>query len=151
VLTWGAGPAVELDAASVREVLSAAQRGNDTVVVDLPRTLDDVAAEVVTRCDVVVVVVEATVAGVSAAGRVTSSLRPLNDHLGLAVRTGRGAIPPGQVAGALGVPMLVEVPHQRRLAEHVDLGLGPVPSQRSSLARAVRTALLVPEPRRAGR
>ncbi len=149
VLTWGAGRAVDLDAGSVREVLSAAQRGNDTVVVDLPRALDDVTAEVVTRCDVVLVVAEATVAGVSAAGRVAAALRPLNDALGLAVRSGRGAIPSRQVAGALDLPVLLQVPHQRRLAEHVDLGLGPVPSRRSALARAVRAGLIGAELRRA--
>lgn len=148
VLTWGAGRAVALDAASVREVLSAAQRGNDTVVVDLPRALDDVTAEVVTRCDAILVVVEATVAGVAAAGKVVSALRPLNDELGLAVRAGQGAVPPHHVASVLGLPVLLEVPHQRRLAEHVDLGLGPVPSRRSPLARAVRSALLTPPLRR---
>ncbi|HYO39046.1 MAG TPA: septum site-determining protein Ssd [Nocardioidaceae bacterium] len=151
VLTWGAGQAVELDPASVREVLSAAQRGNDFVVVDLPRALDDVTAEVVTRCDVVLVVVEPTVPGVSAAGRVASALRPLNGDLRLAVRSGRGAIPSRRVAEALGLPMLLEVPHQRRLAEHVDLGLGPVPSRRSALAVAVRPALVGPTSGRTGR
>ena len=40
VLTWASGPAGTLQAFAVREVLSAAQRGHDVVVVDLPRAVD---------------------------------------------------------------------------------------------------------------
>lgn len=141
VLTWGTGSPVRLDAAAVREVLSAARRGNDVVVVDVPRCLDDVTAEVVTRCDQVLMVTQPSIPGIAAAGRVAGILRPLNDRLGLVVRGGRSAVPSGQVSVALGLPLVVEVPHQRRLAEHVHLGLGPVQAQRSSLARAARFAL----------
>jgi secretion/DNA translocation related CpaE-like protein len=141
VLTWGAGPPVTLDAVVVREVLSAAQRGNDVVVVDLPRVMDDVAAEVVTRCDEVLVVTDPTVAGVAAAGRVVASLRPSTQRLSLVVRGGRAALPTRDVGAALGLPVAVEVGHQRRLGEHLDLGLGPVHSRRSPLARAARAAL----------
>ena len=141
VLTWGTGAPTGLDAAAVREVLSAARRGNDVVVVDVPRYLDEITAEVVTRCDQVLVVTHPSIPGIAAAGRVAGLLRPLNDRLGLVVRGGRSAVPSGQVATALGLALVAEVPHQRRLAEHVHLGLGPVHSQRSSLARAARTAL----------
>jgi secretion/DNA translocation related CpaE-like protein len=141
VLTWGAGAPVALDATVVREVLSAAQRGNDVVVLDLPRALDDVTAEVVTRCDQVLVVVDASVPGVASAGRVTALLGSLNDRLGLVVRRSRSAVPSAQVSGALALPMVADVGHQRRLAEHVDLGLGPVHGHRSPLARAARTVL----------
>jgi secretion/DNA translocation related CpaE-like protein len=141
VLTWAAGPPAALDAAVVREVLSAAQRGNDVVVVDLPRVVDGVAAEVVTRCDEVHVLVDSTVAGVAAAGRVVASLRPVTSRLSLAVRRGRGMLATQEVGAALGLPVAVEVAHQRRLGEHLDLGLGPVHSRRSALARAARTAL----------
>ena len=142
VLTWGAGPPARLDAPAVREVLSASRRGHDVVVVDVPRALDAVAAEVVTRCDRVLVVAKATLPGVASAGRVVGSLRPLNDALGLVVRGGRTAgVPSGQVAGVLGLPLVVDVPHHRRMAEHVDLGLGPVHARRSPLARAARAAL----------
>ncbi len=147
VLTWSPGPTIDLDSASVREALSAAQRGNDVVVVDLPRTVDDLTAEVVTRCDLLLVVTEASVAGVTAAAKVVSLLQGLTTGVGLAVRSGRGALPAAHVAAALRVPLVVEVPVQRRLAEQVDLGLGPVHARRSSLARAARTALAAcPDP-----
>ena len=144
VLTWGAGAPVELGAAAVREVVSAVQRGNDRVVVDLPRAMDDVTTEVLTRCDQVLVVIDPTVAGVASAGRVTEVLRPHTDRVGLVVRRGSAAIASAQVAGALGLPLVAEVAHQRRLAEHVDLGLGPVHARRSSLARAARVTLAHP-------
>jgi secretion/DNA translocation related CpaE-like protein len=145
VLTWEVGSPADLDAASVREVLSAAQRGNDVVVADLPRAVDEVTAEVVTRCDRVLLVVEPTVAGVAAAGKVAAALRTLNDRLGVVVRDGPSVADPAQVAAVLRLPLVVEVPRQRRLAEHVDLGLGPVQRRRSALARAARAALAVPE------
>ncbi len=141
VLTWGGGAPAELDAGMVREVLSAAQRGHDHVLLDLPRAVDEVVAEAVTRCHRVLLVVEATVAGVAAAGRVAAVVGPLTDRLGVVVRRRGGAVPSGQVAAALGLPLVVEVPHHRRLAEHVDLGLGPVHARRSSLARAARAVL----------
>src|SRR4051794_368055 len=141
VLTWEVGVPAALDAASVREVLSAAQRGNDVVVVDLPRAVDEVTAEVVTRCDRVLLVVESAVAGVAAAGKVAASLRPLNERIGLVIRGGPSTADPGQVAAVLRLPLVGEVTRQRRLAEHVDLGLGPVHWRRSSLARAARAAL----------
>ncbi len=141
VLTWSVGPPVALEPGAVREVLSAAQRGHDLVVVDLPRAVDDVTAEVVSRCDEILVVVEPTVAGVASAGKVAAVLRPLNRRLGLVVR-GRGAsVPAAHVASILELPLVAEVPSQRRLAEDVDLGLGPVHSRRSPLARAARAAL----------
>ncbi|MEO5710333.1 MAG: septum site-determining protein Ssd [Nocardioidaceae bacterium] len=141
VVTWPVGPAVGLDVASVREVLSAAQRGHDLVVVDLPRWVDDLTAEVVSRCDRVLVVTEPTVAGVASAGRVAARLRPLNRDVALLVRGARTAVTADQVADILELPLLAEVPTQRRLAEHLDLGLGPVHGRRSALARAARSVL----------
>ncbi len=141
VLTWGTGSPTRLGAPAVREVLSASRRGNDVVVVDLPRSLDDVTAEVVTRCEQVLVVTQPSIPGIVAAGRVVGLVRPLNDRVGLVVRSGRAEVPPAQVATALGLPLVAVVPHQRRLAEHVHLGLGPVHAQRSALVRAARSAL----------
>ena len=141
VLTWGTGSPTRLGAPAVREVLSASRRGNDVVVVDLPRSLDDVTAEVVTRCDQVLVVTQPSIPGIVAAGRVVGLVRPLNDRVDLVVRSGRAEVPPAQVATALGLPLVAVVPHQRRLAEHVHLGLGPVHAQRSALVRAARSAL----------
>ncbi|NUR08222.1 MAG: septum site determining protein, partial [Nocardioidaceae bacterium] len=145
VLTWGAGTPDAVDRGTAREVLSAAHRGHDVVVVDLPRYPDEAVDEVVARCDDVVVVAEASVSAVAAAGRVVERLRALTGGLGAVVRA--GPVPGDQVAGVLGIPLLAEVGHQRRLAEHLDLGLGPVHSRRSPLARASRDTLAALEAR----
>ena len=141
VLTWGPGPPVALEPTAVREVLSAAQRGNDLVVADLPRALDEVTAEVVTRCDRVLVVVGPTVVGVASAARVLARLRPLTGEVAVVTRRGPATVPADQLAAALGAPVVAELPHQRRLEEWVELGLGPVHGRRSGLARAARAAL----------
>lgn len=141
VLTWPSGPPVPVGTDSVREVLSAARRGHDLVVVDLPRAVDDTTAEVVARCDQVLVVVQPSVAGVASAGRVAALVRALNERLGVVVRDTGSAVAPAEVASVLDLPLVAEVPAQRRLAEHIDLGLGPVRSSRSPLSRAAREAL----------
>ena len=51
VLTWHAGAASSLPAFAAREALSAAERGHDTVVLDLPRASDAVIEEAVARCE----------------------------------------------------------------------------------------------------
>jgi hypothetical protein len=51
------------------------------------------------------------------------------------VRTRRGSPRPEDVARAVGLPLAAELPDQRRLEEHLDLGLGPIHHRRSPLAR----------------
>lgn len=141
VLTWPGATTADVEDAAVREVLSAAQRGSEVVVVDLPRSLTGIAGEVAGRCDEVVLVVEATVAGVASATRAAARLRSRVPAVGLVVRSSAGPLAAADVAEALGLPLLAEYPSRRRVAEHVDLGLGPLGSRRSPLARAARAVL----------
>ncbi len=138
VLTWYAGTAGSLQAFAVREALSAAQRGHDTVVLDLPRTADPVVDEVVARCDRLLVVVVPTVAGVASAGRLCARLADPS-RLRLVVR-GHG-IEPEAIARATGVPVVARMGDQRGLGEAIDLGLGPVRSRRGPLGRAATDVL----------
>ena len=137
-LTWHAGPPGTLQAFAVREVLSAARRGHDLVVVDLPRTADPVVDEVVSRCDRLLVVVVPTVAGVASAVRACAR-HPDPTSVRLVLR-GSGVEPPA-VARATGIPVLARMADQRGLAEAIDLGLGPVRSRRSNLGRAATEVL----------
>lgn len=141
VLTWASGDVGEVHDDAVREVLAAAQRGNDAVVIDLPRSLAGVAAEVAARCDEVILVVTPTVPGVAAASRVAARLRRLGARPGLAVRSAGGSLTGPTVAEALTLPLRAAYPSRRRVPELVDLGLGPVGSRRSPLARAAREVL----------
>lgn len=138
VLTWAAAVGQPLQEASVHEVLGAAQRGNDVVVVDLPRQPSEVTREVVSRCDHVVLVSTLNVAGIAAAGRVAAHLQELTGRVHLLTRGGSCALSPDEVARTLGLPLIATMSDQRRLAEHIDLGLGPVHAHRGPLARAAR-------------
>jgi secretion/DNA translocation related CpaE-like protein len=138
-LTWRAGPPGSLQAFAAREVLSAARRGHDLVVIDLPRTPDPLVDEIAARCDRLLVVVTPTVAGVASAVRTCARHRDSATAVRLVLR-GRG-IDPQQVARATGVPLLATMPDQRGLAEAIDLGLGPVRSRRGALGRAAGEVL----------
>lgn len=138
VLTWHAGAPGTLQAFAVREVLSAARRGHDVVVVDLPRTPDPVVEEVAARCDRLLVVVVPTVPGVASAARICARHR---DPTTVRLVIRGGGLDPQAVARATGVPVLARMGEQRGLAEAIDLGLGPVRSRRGTLGRAAAEVL----------
>jgi secretion/DNA translocation related CpaE-like protein len=137
-LTWypGADPR-RLQAFAAREALSAARRGHDTVVVDLPRAHDPLVDEIASRCDQVLVTVVATLAGVAAAMRTCGRFAD-RGALRLVVR-GSG-MDDDALTRVVGAPVLDRMGDQRGLAESIDLGLGPVRSRRGPLGR---TALRV--------
>ncbi|GAA1477812.1 septum site determining protein [Nocardioides aestuarii] len=139
VLTWYAGRRGVLQPFAVREVLSAAQRGHDVVVVDLPRWRDAIAEEVVARCDRVAVVARPTVAGLAAAARVAAGLP--DGRVGLVLR-GSG-LDERDVARVAELPVWSRMNDQRGLLESMELGLGPLRSRRTPLARTAR-GLLAP-------
>ena len=133
-LTWsGAGrmPSPEL----VREVIAAARRANDLVVLDLSRALDPVVAEALAACDLVLVVVRPTPDGASAALRLIAQL-PDRARARVVLR---GRESPGMQD--LGVPVVVRMRDQRGIDEAVALGLGPLRSRRGPLRRGVDSVL----------
>jgi secretion/DNA translocation related CpaE-like protein len=137
VLTWGPRDQVPAPEA-VREALSAARRGHDTVVVDLPRSDDAVVDETVSRCDCLVVMVAPTVVGTASAGRLLARL-PDASRVRLVLR-GAG-IDADAIAELTGAPVLATVRDQRGLAEAIDLGQGPAASLRRPLGRAAADVL----------
>jgi secretion/DNA translocation related CpaE-like protein len=137
-LTWATGSTSALSAPAVREAVAAARRGHDVVVLDLPRSLDDVSAEAFTRCSTAVVVVRPGVTGVASATRVVARL-PDRARVGLVLRG--SAVDADRVATVVGAQVITTMADQRGLAESIDLGLGPVRSRRGPLARACREVL----------
>jgi secretion/DNA translocation related CpaE-like protein len=137
-LTWRAGATGTLQAFAVREVLSAAQRGHDFVVVDLPRSSDSLVDELAARCDRLLVVVVPTVAGVASAARICAR-HPDPGRVRLVVRG--GGVEASAITRATRVPVLATMCDQRGLAESIDLGLGPVRSRRGALGRAADDVL----------
>lgn len=133
-LTWsgvGRMPTPDL----LREVLASARRANDLVVLDLSRALDPVAAEALSACDVVLVLVRPTVDGVSAARRLLAQL-PDRSRARVIVR-GRD----GPLVEDLGVPIVARLRDQHGLDEAITLGLGPLRSRRGPLRHAVTVVL----------
>jgi secretion/DNA translocation related CpaE-like protein len=140
VLTFPARRPAALPAFAVREVLSAASRGFDCVVLDLPRHGDAVIEETLARCDQLVLVSTLTVPAVTAASRVVARL-PQAVPTHLVTRGGAGNVSPTEVSRLLGVPLTCAMPDQRGLDEAINLGAGPLRSRRGSLARAARHCL----------
>lgn len=131
----------EVPSYAVREVLSAARRGFAVVVLDLPRHGGELLAEVLARCDAVVLVTTLTVPAVRAASRVREQLPPAVP----AVVLTRGAsigVGPEDAATLLDLPLLHAMADQRGLEESLSLGAGPV-RRRGPLARAARMSLPV--------
>jgi secretion/DNA translocation related CpaE-like protein len=134
ILGWAGTAAEPPSPVLVREVVGAGQRGHDWVVLDLPRSADPSLAGLVSRCDHVLLVVRAALGGVAAAARLADRLRAEAPDASLVVRARRGSPPAEDIARAVGLPLVGELREQRRLDEHLDLGLGPVHQRRSPLA-----------------
>lgn len=132
VVTWAGGER-RLDAATVRETLTAATRGHDVVLVDLPRHGDGVTLELARRCDRLLVVCRSSIAGLASAGQVVSALGVADGVASLALRPGR--VGESDAAQVTGLPIAAVVPDQPRVVEALDLGLGPLPRRRGALAR----------------
>ncbi len=115
------------------EVVDAAARGADLVVADLPR------AAPLPSCDATLLVVPGTVPGVGAAGRLLRDWSGRSPGLVVA-RRGAGLAPP-QVADLLGLELVAELGHERRLDEWVALGAGSVPRRRGRLVTAALDCL----------
>ena len=140
VLGWPDRTTTSPSPALLREVVAAGRRGHDCVVLDIPRGGLE-RGEAVSRCDHVLLVARAEVAAVASAARVARLVRDRCGSVGVVVRSRRGGVLADDVASALGLPLLAEVHDQRRLAEHLDLGLGPVHDRRSPLARSSQRLL----------
>ena len=143
VLSWYAGGSGSLQAFAVREALSAARRGHDVVVIDLPRSTDALIDEVAARCDLLLVVVVPTVAGTASATRLCARFP---NHPGLRLLVRGDGLDPREIGRVTGVGVVAAMADQRRLAEAIDLGLGPVRSPRGPLGRA-SAAVLAHAPR----
>ncbi|MFF1744803.1 septum site-determining protein Ssd [Streptomyces mirabilis] len=133
VLSWDRGDSVTIPAQAVRAVLAAARRRGGTVVVDLPRRVDEGVAEALAQLDLGLLVVPADLRAVAAAKRVASVVGMVLRDLRVAVR---GPYAPGlddrEVARLLGLPLVGEVPAE---SAPLDAGMPPGGAARGPLAR----------------
>ena len=121
------------------EVVSAAVRGFDLVVVDVPRHLGDTGAELVGRSVLTLVVVPEEIAAVAAARQVLATVSPRAPAVALVSVARPAGIGTSAVEEALGMPALARVRPDRRVRPAVDQGRGPGRSR--SLRRAAGTVL----------
>lgn len=136
VLSWDRGDALTIPAEAMRSVISAAGRGSQLVVVDLPRRPDPAAEEALARSTLTVLVVPAEVRATASAGRVATAVGLVAPDVRVVVR---GPAPAGlaarSVAESLALPLLGEMKAQRGLAAALERGEPPARNGRGPLAR----------------
>ena len=146
VLSWVPNPESTLLVGAMDAVLSAAVRGSDVVVVDLPRSADEAAAHAAARSDRVVLIAPASVRAVASGAAAVTRWSDTGADVGLVVRhPGPADLAAAAVADALGLPLLGVVPTDDRLANLGDRGRFVRAVQRSpvgSAAAAIASAVL---------
>ncbi|MFE6777029.1 septum site-determining protein Ssd [Streptomyces sp. NPDC057702] len=136
LLSWDRGGVVAAHPLAVRSVLAAARRRGGAVVVDLPRRVDEAAAEVLAQLDMALLVVPAELRAVAAAHRVASCVRMVLGDLRVVVRgpTGSG-LDDEEIARLLDLPLAGELPPEPGLLAALESGEPPGASERGPLAR----------------
>jgi len=134
-LSWGREGAPRLAPEPLASVLDAGERGFDVVVLDVPRTLDDVTELALGRARRTVLVTSASVRGVAAASRLTDVLRERSAAVSVVVRREQRGVSTQAVGGVLD-GVVGEVPFVPAIAARSDSGEGP--SLRDAYGRAVR-------------
>ncbi|MGC9408725.1 septum site-determining protein Ssd [Streptomyces sp. DZ1-3] len=139
VLSWDRGDCVSVPPQAVRAVLAAARRRGGTVVVDLPRRIDDGVAEILAQLDVALLVVPAELRAVAAAGRVATAVGMVLRDLRVAVRGPYASgLDDREVARLLGLPLAGEVPVESGLLRAAESRRPPGTAARGPLARFCR-------------
>ena len=135
VLSWGRGHVVTIPPPAVRAVVSAARRGGDAVVLDMPRRLDAATEEALELCTCTLLVVPAEVRAVAAAARVALGLTAVTADVRVVVRgpslSGLGAV---EVSDALGLPVVAEMESEPHLDDRLDRGEPPARTGRGTIA-----------------
>ena len=142
VLSYGGTETEGISADSMRAVLAAGRRSHDTVVVDLPRYFDDAAREALARATATVLLVPAEISAIASAQRVLARLHASCTSIQLVVRTpSPSGLSADTVASTMALPLAASVRTDRKVAEFVENGLGPLARGRLPLARACSSVL----------
>ncbi|GAA3536998.1 hypothetical protein AFL01nite_11640 [Aeromicrobium flavum] len=118
-------------------VIAAAMRGFDVVVADVPRHLDGLGRELVSRSVLTVLVVPRRLRGVVAARALAERLEAWSSAMAVVTRSAPSGMPPAAVGRELGLPVLADIGSSRRLPADLEHGLGPMRA-RSVVAAARR-------------
>ncbi|MCW2831884.1 MAG: hypothetical protein JWP31_2576 [Aeromicrobium sp.] len=131
---------------SMPSVLTAAMRGFDLVVADVPRHLDVHASDVVGRSVLSLLLVPEEICGIAAARQTLEQMRDCAPAVALVTVARPGGVGPAAVSEALELPVLVRHRHDRRVRGAIDRGHGPGRSRagRRTSARVLDTLGLEP-------
>jgi len=136
VLSWDRGDSVVIPPSAMRAVLAAARRRGGVVVVDLPRRVDEAAAEALAQVDLGLLVVPAELRAVAAAHRVASTVGMVLSDLRAVVRGPCGPeLDDEEIARLLGLPLAGQLPPEPGLLDAIDGGEPPGGSARGPLGR----------------
>ncbi|MCT2582496.1 septum site-determining protein Ssd [Actinophytocola gossypii] len=143
----GTSPAPE----AVAAVLEAGRRAGETVICDLPRSLDPGSRAALAKADVTLMIVPAELRACLSARLLADSLADLGVTPHLVIRgPSPGRLTPAQMTKAIGHPLLTVMRPEPNLPQALEDG-NFTPRPKGPLARAARTALthLSTQPRRA--
>jgi len=126
VVSWDRGPVAPVTVEVMAEVLDLARRATDLTLVDLPRALDHVAAEVLAAAACTLLVVPAEVRATAAAARVAERASLLCRDVRLVVRgPSPGDVTAPEVAATLGLPLAADLRAEPHLERDLEEGRPP--------------------------
>lgn len=127
VLSWDLSGQTHTDPVTMRSMLSAGRRGAELVVIDLPRWLDDTAAEALVVSDVLLMMITCDVRAVAGAHRMLTRLRTRCADIRVLTRQLSGSdLSPEAVGSTVALPVAGRVPTRRAVERAVNAGLGPL-------------------------
>ena len=122
--------------------LDAGRRGRDVIIADLPRQLDDAAVLALQAADRAVLIVPAELRATASAARVAQMVRVHRDDLALVVRgPSPGKLKPGEVASALGLPLIGSLRPEPAMCQALERGEPPGTAGKGPLAELCRRLL----------
>jgi secretion/DNA translocation related CpaE-like protein len=143
VLSWDRGEPTMASPAAMAAALDAGRHGRDTVIIDLPRRLDDAAGLALTVADRAYLVVPAELRACAAAARVAATVLPHCPDLRVVVRRpAPGKLTSTDVAEAVGLPLAGSFSLEPSIATALERGEPPAGTGRGSLAKLCRHLLV---------
>lgn len=124
LVSMARGPAIDLASDPMAAIVGSLRRGHDLVVVDPGRALTVAARESLRLATRILVVVHGGIRSVAAAREVVRTHQL--EGAELVLRRGSLGITAAMVADAVGLPVVAELPEDRRLPAAAERGLPPV-------------------------
>jgi secretion/DNA translocation related CpaE-like protein len=149
VLSFDRSELAAVPAEAMSATLEAGRRGQDLVVVDLPRSFDEACLFALAEADRAYLVVPAELRACAAARRVAAEATAACASLALVVRDpSPGGLPPDEIAEALDIPLSATFRSEQRLHRTLESGGAPAANGRGPLAEVCRSLLDEIRPRR---